>query len=43
MNHPRPHHVPDTAAILGWDFIALLIVGGGVLTGMWLNCWGAAL
>ncbi|MFE3597646.1 hypothetical protein ACFXOH_23325 [Bacillus subtilis] len=43
MNHPRSHRVPDTAAILGWDFVALLIVASGWLTGMWLTCWGAPL
>ncbi|GAB3211265.1 hypothetical protein [Nocardia tengchongensis] len=45
MKRIRPliDRVPDHLAILGWDAVALLIVGGGWLTGEWLTCWGAPL
>ncbi|MEU6582846.1 hypothetical protein [Nocardia sp. NPDC046763] len=43
MNLPRPHIDSDTAAVIGWDIVALLIVVGCWLTGVWLTTCGAPL
>lgn len=43
MKMARTHRIPDLAAILGWDAVAVLIGFAVWLLGDWLTYWGAAL